>query len=116
MQGVGDCPECLCVTSVLAAVCDKRHGVAALCGGSAHGHKTGRDLFQVFVPFNALAFHHVCRLQYQLVFGVHVVTNGDGHTHGEMLDIVKNTLANAGNVNAQIPAPVWWMKTVWSIP
>lgn len=103
MQGVGNGPERLCVASVLAAVSDKCHGVTALRGGAAYSHKAGRDLFQVFVPFNTLAFHHVRRFQYQLIFRVHVVTNGDGHTHGKMLDVVKNPLANTGNVHSQIP-------------
>lgn len=102
MQGVGNRPERLRVASVLAAVSDKCHGVTALRGGAAYSHKAGRDLFQVFVPFNTLAFHHVRRFQYQLIFRVHVVTNGDGHAHGKMLDVVKNPLANTGNVHSQI--------------
>lgn len=103
MQTVGNRPECLCVAGILAAVSDKRHGVAALCGGSAHRHKAGGDLFHIFIPLNTLAFHHVHRFQYQLIFCVQVVTNGDGHAHGKMLNVVKNTLANAGNVHPQIP-------------
>lgn len=96
MQGVGYRPERFGVSCVLAAVCNKGHGIAALCGCAAHGHKAGRDLFQVFVPFNSLTFDHVSRLQYQLIFRVQVVTNGDGHTHGKMLNVVKNALANTG--------------------
>lgn len=82
----------------------------ALRGGAAYSHKAGRDLFQVLVPFNTLTFHHVRRFQYQLIFRVHVVTNGDGHAHGKMLDVVKNTLANTGNVNSQIGEVVFFKQ------
>ena len=102
MQGVGDCPECLCVASVLAAVCDKGHGVTALRGGTPHGHKAGRDFLQIFVPLDTLAFHHVRGLQYQLVFGVHVVANRNNNLHGKVLDVVKYPLADPGHVHAQI--------------
>lgn len=98
MQSVGYRPERFSVSCVLAAVCNKGHGIAALCGCAAYGHKAGRDLFQVFVPFNSLTFDHVSCLQYQLIFRVQVVTNGDGHTHGKMLNVVKNALANTGDL------------------
>ncbi len=110
MQGVGYRPERFGVSCVLAAVCNKGHGVTALRGCAAYGHKAGRDLFQVFVPFNSLTFDHASRLQYQLIFCVQVVTNGDGHTHGKMLNVVKNALANTGNVHAQIGEVVFFKQ------
>lgn len=47
MQGVGYRPERFGVSCVPAAVCNKGHGITALCGCAAYGHKAGRDLFQV---------------------------------------------------------------------
>ncbi|ADX32379.1 hypothetical protein HOS07_gp30 [Cronobacter phage ESSI-2] len=110
MQGVRDGPERLGVSGVRAAVCDKCHGATCLRGGAADGHKAGRNFFQLLIPLDALAFHHVSGLEYQLIFGVAVIADWHGDAQRKVLNVVKDTLADAGHINAQVGEVVFFEK------
>lgn len=99
-MGYGE--EFIRVAGIGAAIGDKGHCPAALCGGVVDSHKAGGDTFILVIPGNALVLDHVDHLHDQAVLAFKAVMDGGGFTARELLHHFKHRPADAGGINPNV--------------